>query len=85
MTEEIKTMAIPVMLQEARETGLITKEAHDALKAEKLQAQEKIENLKRLYRENTISLRQMEAGIRTIQQEIQDKAKALGLDMDIAS
>jgi 2-methylaconitate cis-trans-isomerase PrpF len=80
--KEIKTMAIPVMLQQAKETGLITEESVDALNAEKLLAQERIENLKRQCRENEISREQMEAGIREIQQQVKEKVAALGLDDD---
>ena len=80
MADKIETMAIPVILKELQDTGLVTQEALDALKAKKLQAQEKIKNLERLRREGTISRKQMEAGIRTIQQEIQDKITALESD-----
>ena len=85
MTEEIQTMAIPVMLKEAQETGLITQESLDALEAERLQAQEKIENLKRLCRENRIAKEFMEAETRKIQKEIHDMTTALDGDMDILS
>ncbi|MFC1810725.1 hypothetical protein ACFLZH_04450 [Patescibacteria group bacterium] len=83
MAEEIKTMAIPAMLKQAEDTGLITDESLAALEAENLQAQEKIKNLRRLHRENSISREQMEAGIRTIQQKIEAKTTALDVDNDI--
>jgi hypothetical protein len=86
MADELTTKAIPVMLDEldkVEKTGLITEEALEALKAEKLLAQERIENLRRLNREKTISLEEMEEGIKTIQQEIQEKTTALDSDPDI--
>jgi hypothetical protein len=85
MAEEIPTMAIPKMIQEAQETGLITQESLDALEAERLLAQEKIKNLERLCRENKIAKEYMEAETRKIQKEIQDKTLALDGDMEILS
>jgi len=85
MAEEIQTMAIHAMLEEAQDTGLITDESLKALEAERLLAQEKIENLRRLCRENRIAKEYMEAEIRKIQEEIHDMTTALDGDMDILS
>ena len=79
MAEEIKTMAIPAMLDEAQKTGLITQESLDALEAERLLAQERIKNLERLYREKKIDLEYMEEQRRKIQQDIQNMTLALGV------
>lgn len=80
MSENAKTVEIPVMLQEARETGLITQEALDALEAEKALAKEKIANLKKSYREGIISHEQLEASIRGIREQMQRKILALNFD-----
>lgn len=83
MANEIKTMAIPALLREVEETGLITDDSLKAFEAEKLQALEKIENLRRLHREKEISEKQMNARISAIQQEIQNKALPLDDDTEI--
>ncbi len=85
MVEVITTMEISVTLEKAETTGLIDEEAHEALKAKELIAQEKVENLKRLHTEGSISLDKMMAGIKTIQQEIRDKTTALDDDTEILS
>jgi kynurenine formamidase len=85
MAEVITTMKISVTLKKAETTGLIDEEAHEALKAKELLVQEKVENLKKLHTEGSISLDQMMAGIKTIQQEIQDRTTALDDDAEILS
>jgi hypothetical protein len=85
MAEEIQTMAIPVMLQEAQDTGLITPESLEALEAKRLQAQEKIENLNRMYRENRIAEEYLKAETKKIQKEIQDMTNAFDGDTEILS
>jgi len=85
MAEEIQTMAIPRMLQEAQDTGLITEESLRALEAKKLQAQEKITNLQKQYIEKRIAKEYLEAETIKIQQEIHDMTTALDGDTDILS
>jgi len=72
-----KTTAIPAMLKEAQETGLITQASLDALEHEKLKAKEKIENFRRQYREQLISFDMMEEGIRKIREGMKEKIIAL--------
>jgi len=76
---ECKTMAIPVMLEEARETGLISEDTDAALEHERLVASEQIENLRSLYRDRIISSEQLEASIRGIQKELQEKLEVLDI------
>lgn len=78
----IKTMQIRAMVDLAKQTGLIEEESIAALKAENLQAQEKIEYQRKLHAENLISEQEMTKRIKAIEQEIKDKVAALGLDMD---
>ncbi len=83
MSEEIKTMAIPVMLEEAQATGLITDNAQEALEAEKLKAQEKIKYLEKLKEKKIICREKMEAETRKIQLELKEKIIDLGFDEDV--
>ena len=69
---EIKTMAIPVMLQEVDT-------AEEALKHEKLKAGEEIEGLRKFYKEGVISYDQMEVAIK----EVRERLQKLLLDTDI--
>ena len=78
--DKAKTIEIPVILQEAVDTGYITQESLDALEFEKLKAKEEIENLRKLYREQLISHEQLEAGMRGIKQKMHDKILALKFD-----
>ncbi len=77
MSEKSKTMEIPIILQEAMDTGLISEDVLECLKADKLIVQEKIRDLKRLYRERIISHVQLEMAIAGIQKEMQEKILAL--------
>ncbi|MFC1656072.1 hypothetical protein ACFL3C_04325 [Patescibacteria group bacterium] len=88
MADEMKTKAIPAMLQETEDTGLITDDSLEALKAKRLQAEEKIENLIRLHGEGKISEERMKVRINTIREEIQtiqDQIIASDFDDEILS
>jgi len=76
---EIKTMAIPVMLQEAAETGEITQATEDALEHEKLKAQEEIEGLRKFCDEGVISYGQMKVAI----EKVRERLRQLLIDTDI--
>ncbi len=82
MSEEIKTMAIPVMLNEAQATGLITDDAQKAFEAEKLQAQERIRYLEKLQSKKIISAEDMQVKISQIKSELKEKVIALGFDAE---
>lgn len=69
----MKTIQIPVLIKEVKETGLISEEMEEVLKHEKLLAEEKVKNLQRLEREDIISYEQMEAAINRIRQELSAK------------
>ena len=76
---ECKTMAIPVMLKEAADTGVITQSTEDALEHEKLKAQEEIEELIRLCKEDIISCAQKEVAI----EEVEERLRQLLIGTDI--
>lgn len=79
MADEVKTKAIPALLNEAKETGLISEAAQEALEAEKLQAQERIEHIRTLCERNLISEVQKEAAIAGIEEELRKKIIDLNL------
>ena len=79
MTDKIKTISIPVLIQEAERTGLISDEVEQAVEHEKLKAEEKIEQLRKLYREKIISHEQLEMGIRSIRKELQFRILELNI------
>jgi hypothetical protein len=81
--EQIKTMQVRALVNEAENTGLLDDQVIPALRAEYILAQEKIENLRRMYEQNEISKEEMKRRIGMIQQEIKDKVTALGFDMYI--
>jgi len=85
MAEEIPTMAVRAILEITKDTGLITDESIDALKAKRVLAHEQIIDLERKCRENRIAPEFMKAEIRRIQQEIHDITIAIEGDPEILS
>ena len=70
-------MAIPVMLKEAE--GEMTDGALQAIKFEKIRAEEEIEGLRKFYHEGIISHVQMEVAIA----EVKERIEQLLIEIDI--
>lgn len=83
--EEIKTMAIRPLIEEAEKTGLIQEDSIRALNVIKVQTQEKIESLYKLFEEHKISYKDMLKQISDARKELEDKIRALNLDPDVLS